>query len=65
MRNVVKLEEIRTLKLLIATNLNVYRLFLKKLLMTIIIAHNRFEVVKLLMQEYDVTLTTYSIYVAI
>jgi hypothetical protein len=61
----VKLREICALKLLIATNLNVYRLFLKKSLITIAIAYERLEVVKLLIKEYGITLTTYSIYVAI
>jgi len=61
----VKLREICALKLLIATNLNVYRLFLKKSLITIAIAYERLEVVKLLIKEYSITLTTYSIYVAI
>ena len=45
--------------------MNIYRLFSKRLLITITIAHSRFEIVRLLIQEYNATLTTYSIYVAI
>jgi len=65
MINVVKLKEIRALKLLITINLNVYRLFLKRSLITIAIAYERLKVMKLLIKEYNVTLITYSIYVAI
>lgn len=64
-RSIVKIKEIRTLKSLIAINLNVYRLFLKKLLITIIIAYERFEVIKLLIKEYNVTLESYLIYAII
>ncbi len=64
-KSVVKIKEIRTLKLLIATNLNVYQLFLKKSLITIIIAHKRFEMIKLLIKEYNVTLELYFIYTII
>ncbi len=64
-RSIVKSEEICALKLLIAIDLNIYRLFSKRLLIAIAIAHNRFEIVKLLIQEYSVTLTIYSIYIAI
>jgi len=64
-KNVVKIKEICTLKLLIAINLNVYRLFLKKSLITIIIAYEKFEVMKLLMKEYGATLESYFIYAII
>jgi len=64
-KSVIKIKEIRTLKLLIATNLNVYRLFLKKSLITIIIAHKRFEMIKLLMKKYNITLELYFIYIII
>jgi len=63
--NVVKIKEFPTLKLLIAINLNVYQLFLKELLITIDIAYEKFEVIKLLIKEYSVTLKSYLIYVAI
>jgi len=53
------------LKLLIATSLNIYRLFLEKLLITIVIVYKRFKIVKLLIKEYSLTLTIYSIYIAI
>jgi len=65
LRNVVKIKKICVLKMLIATSLNIYRLFFKKLMMTIIIAHKSFEVMKLLVKEYDVTLSSHSIYVVI
>ncbi len=64
-RSVVKINEICVLKLLIAINLNVYRLFLEKLLIAIAIAYKRFEVVKLLIKKYNATLKLYSIYVVI
>ncbi len=64
-KNVINIKEICALKLLIATSLNVYRLFLKKLLITITIAYERFKVVKLLVKEYNVTLESYFIYVII
>jgi len=64
-RSVVKSEKICILKLLIATDLNVYRLFLEKLLIAIIIAYGKSEIVELLIKKYNVTLTAYSIYVAI
>jgi len=64
-RSVVETKEIRALKLLIATSLNVHRLFLKRLLMAIIIAYERFEVVELLVKEYGATLESYSIHAII
>jgi len=64
-KNVVKTKEICILKLLIAINLNVYRLFLEKLLIIIIIGHEKFEVIKLLIKEYNVTLKLYFIYIII
>ncbi len=63
--NIVKSEEICTLKLLIATDLNIYRLFSERLLITIAIIYKRSEVVKLLIKKYNITLTAYSIYTAI
>jgi len=64
-RSVVKTKEIRALKLLIATSLNVHRLFLKRLLMAIIIAYERFEVVELLVKEYGAILESYLIHAII
>jgi len=64
-KDVVKIKEICILKLLITISLNVYRLFLKKLLITIIVAYERFEIIKLLMKEYNVTLELYLIYIII
>jgi len=64
-RSVVETKEIRALKLLIATSLNVHRLFLKRLLMAIIIAYERFEVVELLVKEYGATLESYPIHAII
>ncbi len=64
-RSVVKTKEIRALKLLIATSLNVHRLFLKRLLMAIIIAYERFEVVELLVKEYGAILESYPIHAII
>jgi len=64
-KSVAKIKEIYALKLLIAINLNVHRLFLKKLLVIIIIAHERLKAIELLMKEYDATLNSYFIYVAI
>ncbi len=61
----VESEEICILKLLIATDLNIYRLFSERLLIVIAIAYKRPEVVKLLIKKYSVTLTAYSIYTAI
>lgn len=65
MRSVVKMKKIYILKLLIVISLNVYRLFLEKSLMTIIIAYEKFKVIKLLVKEYNVTLKSYFIYVII
>ncbi len=64
-RNVIKTKKICILKLLITINLNVYRLFLKKLLITIIIAYKKSKVIKLLIKEYNVTLELYLIYATI
>ncbi len=64
-RSAIKTREICALKLLIAINLNVYQLFLKKLLITIVIAHERSKVVKLLIKEYNITLESYPIYTII
>lgn len=64
-RSIVKTKEIYTLKLLIVIDLNVYWLFLEKLLMTIIIAYEKFKVMKLLIKEYDVILKSYLIYAII
>ncbi len=64
-KSIVKTKKICALKLLIAINLNIYRLFLEKLLITIAIAHKRFEVIKLLVKEYSVTLKLYLIYTTI
>jgi len=65
LRSVVKTRKIYALKMLIATSLNIYRLFFKKSMMTMIIAHESFEVMKLLMKEYNVTLSSHFIHVAI
>ncbi len=64
-RNIVKTEEICTLKLLIATDLNIYRLFSERLLITVIIAHGKSEVIELLIKKYSITLELYSIYTVI
>jgi len=64
-RNVIKIKKNCILKLLIAIDLNVYWLFLEKLLITIIIAYERFEVIKLLVKKYSVTLKLYLIYAII
>lgn len=65
MRSVVKTGEIRALKLLIATNLDVHRLFLERSLVTVAIAHGRSEVVELLVKEYGATLGSYPIHAVI
>lgn len=65
LKNAIKTKEIRTLKMLIETSLNVYRLFSKRLLIIITIAHKRFEIVKLLIIEYNVILERYFIYIVI
>jgi len=64
-RSVVKTEKICALKLLIATDLNIYRLFLEKLLVTVVIIYGKSEVIELLIKEYSVTLELYSIYTVI
>ncbi len=64
-KSIVKTKKICILKLLITINLNIYRLFLEKLLITITIAHKRFEVIELLIKEYSVILKLYSIYTII
>lgn len=65
MRSAVESGEIRALKLLIATGLDVHRLFLEGSLVAVAIAHGRSEVVELLMKEYGATLTAYPIHAAI
>ena len=65
LRNVAKTENICTLKILINTDLNIYRLFSERLIITIAIAYKRSEVIKLLIKEYSATLLLYSIYIVI
>lgn len=65
MRSAVEAGEIRALKLLIATGLDVHRLFSERSLVAIAIAHGRSEVVELLVKEYGATLTAYPIHAAI
>lgn len=65
LRSIAKIKTICALKMLIATSLNVHRLFLKKSMMTIIIAHEKFNVMELLIKKYDVTLSSHSIHFAL
>ncbi len=65
MISAVESGEIRALKLLIATGLDVHRLFPEGSLVAIAIAYGRPEVVELLIKEYGVTLTAYPIHAAI
>ncbi len=55
-KSIVKLEKICVLKLLIAIDLNINRLFLEKLLITIVIVHRKFKIVEMLIREYSATL---------
>jgi len=65
MRSAVEAGEIRALKLLIATGLDVHRLFPEGSLVAVAIAHGRSEVVELLVKEYGATLGSYPIHAAI
>jgi len=64
-KSIVEIKEICVLKLLNAINLNIYQLFLKRLLIIIAIAHKKFKVEKLLIQEYNITSELYFIYTII
>lgn len=65
MKSAVESGEIRALKLLIETGLNVHRLFPEGSLVAVAISHGRPEVVELLIKVYGATLTSYPIHSAI